>query len=116
MCSRQRSRPSSKRRLVKKEKPFSSSRTTGLSTTGVVDELKLITKCPVRACGAVVSAAAAARIRSGLAGFLIRFFPGPIRQLKPPEQQKFPREEGMRASAPSERESWQPGRRGIPVL
>jgi hypothetical protein len=60
MCSRNRSRPSSKRRLTKKLNRFSSSISDFASAIGVVDEHKLRTNGPASApIGAACSRASA---------------------------------------------------------
>src|SRR5579862_6988947 len=59
MCSRKRSRPSSKRRLTKKLKRLSSGSSTCASAIGVVDEHRLRTNDPPPAAAAAVPSACA---------------------------------------------------------
>src|ERR1700744_4397965 len=61
MWSRNRSRPSSKRRLTKKVKRFSSARSVCASAIGVVDEHRLRTNGPESAAVAATGSRASAR-------------------------------------------------------
>src|ERR1700722_2352489 len=118
MWSRNRSRPSSKRRLTKKVNRFNSARSVCANAIGVVDEHKLRTNGPESAAGAAAESRASARPMALAARFgVIDVITSPDRTIHHGKAPDAPRVQcGKRvawegsASGRAKARSWQPRR------
>src|ERR1700761_9737400 len=102
MCSRKRSRPSSKRRLTKKLKRLSSGCSGFDTARGVVDEVRLSTNGPAASRGLACSTASwrAVAPDADLGVDVIESSPDRMHKPATCEQEEFPDEFGVRASRP----------------
>src|SRR5882757_1779523 len=100
MCRRNRSRPSSKRRLTKKVKRLSSACSGFDSAMGVVEEHKLSTNGPAAPCGLACSTASwrAVAPDAELGVGVIESSPDRCVNRPPVAEEEFPDEIGVRAS------------------
>ncbi|MEA3177920.1 MAG: hypothetical protein QOI59_1443 [Gammaproteobacteria bacterium] len=110
MCKRNRSRPSSKRRLTKKLKRLSSGCSGFANAMGVVEEVKLSTNGPAASCGLPCSTAPWRAVPPDADLGVGVIESSPDRCVKPPpETGRVSRRDRSASVAPAAR-SWQPRR------